>query len=81
VVGGLEEALVQRLAPTLARGALVVPGASVRIIEPLSGRVLATTPREPELTDYGVGRGLTIFTYAEAGALTCFKPGAVLAVA
>jgi hypothetical protein len=43
--------------------------------------VMATTPREPELTDYCVGRGLTIFTYAEAGALTCFKPGAVLSVA
>ncbi|MDP3234017.1 MAG: PQQ-binding-like beta-propeller repeat protein [Myxococcales bacterium] len=81
VVGGLEEALIQRLPPTLAKGALVVPGTSVRLIEPLSGRVMATTPREPELTDYCVGRGLTIFTYAEAGALTCFKPGAVLSVA
>lgn len=80
VVGGQDEALTQRLAPTLAKGALVVPGPSVRLIDPLSGRVLASTPRDPDLTDYAVGRGLSLFTYAEAGALTCFKPGAVLSV-
>lgn len=80
VMGGLDEALAQRLAPTLAKGALVVPGSSVRLIEPQSGRLLASTPREPDLTDYAVGRGLSIFTYVEAGALTCFEPGAVFAV-
>jgi hypothetical protein len=80
VLGGLEDALTQRLQPTLAKGVLVVPGTSVRLVDPTSGRLLASTPREPELTDCAVGRGLTLFTYAEAGALTCYEPRAVLSV-
>jgi outer membrane protein assembly factor BamB len=81
VVGGLDEGLLQRLSPTLSKETLVVPGTHIRLIAPLSGRIIAMTPREPELADYCVARGLTIFTYAEAGALTCFKPGAVLSLA
>ncbi|MBL8922645.1 MAG: PQQ-binding-like beta-propeller repeat protein [Myxococcaceae bacterium] len=80
VLGGLEDALTQRIEPSLAKHVLVVPGTSVRLVEPTSGRLLAATPREPELTDCAVGRGLTLFTYAEAGALTCYEPRAVLSV-
>lgn len=80
VLGGLEDALTQRIDPCLAKHVLVVPGTSVRLVEPTSGRLLASTPREPELTDCAVGRGLTLFTYAEAGALTCYEPRAVLSV-
>lgn len=80
VVGGLEEPLSHRLAPTTSRGVLVVPGVTIRLIDPQSGRVLAATPAEPELTDYAVGRGLTVYSYVEAGALTCYEPARVLAV-
>jgi hypothetical protein len=80
VLGGLEEAIAPRLAARLAKGVLVVPGASVRLVDPTSGRVIAGTPPTPELTDFGIGRGLSLFTYVEAGTLTCFEPGAVLSV-
>jgi outer membrane protein assembly factor BamB len=80
VLGGLDEAITPRLPPRLAKGVLLVPGTSVRLLDPTSGRVIAGTPPTPELADLAVGKGLTIFTYAEAGTLTCFEPGAVLSV-
>jgi hypothetical protein len=80
VLGGLEETILARLPPRLAKGVLLVPGASIRLVEPTSGRVIAGTPPGPELADFAVGKGLTLFTYVEAGTLTCFEPGAVLSV-
>jgi hypothetical protein len=80
VLGGLGEPLAARLAPRLARGTVLVPGASVRLLDPTSGRLLAATPEAPEVADVAVGRSLTIYTYVEAGTLTCFEPGAVLSI-
>ena len=80
VLGALDEPLAQRLAPTLSRRVLVVPGVTVRLIEPGSGLLLAMTPAQPELTGYAVSPGLSIVTWVEGGSLTCFRPGVALSL-
>lgn len=80
VVGGLEEPLARRVAPALMKGTLVLPGLSVRLIDALTGRVLASTPKEPELTSLAVSKKLELYTLAENGGLTRFDPAAVFAV-
>jgi outer membrane protein assembly factor BamB len=80
VLGGVPEALHARIRPMMTRQTLVVPGTSVRLVDPVSGRVLAATPPQPETADIAVGKGLTIFTYVEAGLLTCFEPRTILSV-
>jgi len=80
VLGALDEPLAQRLAPTLSRRVLVVPGVTVRLIEPGSGLLLAMTPAQPELTGYAVSPRLSIFTWVEGGLLTCLRPGVALSV-
>jgi hypothetical protein len=80
VVGGQEEPLLRRIEPALIKGTLVVPGVSVRLVDARTGRILASTPKAPELTALAVGKKLEIYTYVEAGAVTRFDPSAVLSV-
>jgi hypothetical protein len=80
VLGGASDQLSAPVAPQLRRGVLVVPGPTVRLVDPVSGRLLAQVETGPHLSDLAVDAQLTLYALQEPGVLEAFEPAAVLAL-
>jgi len=76
VVWKLEAAgdeLARAVAPCFARGVLVVPGERVRVVDPVSGDVLANLRAGVELCDLKVDAKLGLYLLDEDGSLSAHK--------
>jgi hypothetical protein len=80
VLGGLGDELSHVLPLQQARRVLVVPGATVRLVNPADGRVLGELPPTPRLTALAVDRSLTVYTLTEPGTLSAYTPGTTLSL-
>jgi outer membrane protein assembly factor BamB len=80
VLGANGDELSHALAPRLARKLLVIPGPAIRVVEPLTGRVLSELDLGPHLTDFALDSKFTLYTYTEPGTLQAFTPGTLLSV-
>lgn len=80
VLGASGDELGGPLAPQLSRKLLVIPGPVIRVVEPLTGRVLSELDVGPHLTDYALDKKFTLYTYTEPGTLQAFTPGTLLSI-
>ncbi len=80
VLGSTGDQLSKPIAPVIRRRVLVVPGPTLRLIDPRSGRVLSQLETGPHVVDVAVDPKLTIFVLREPGVLESWRPAAVLAL-
>jgi outer membrane protein assembly factor BamB len=78
-LGGAATA-VTTVAPLLERGVLLVPGESLRAVDPRTGRVLAELPGGRGIRALAVGPGLEVARLDEAGDLTLHRLASHFAV-
>jgi len=67
------EELARAVAPCFSRGVLVVPGEQVRVVDPVSGDVLAKLRAGVELCDLKVDAKLGLYLLDEDGSLSAHK--------
>ncbi|MBI3184291.1 MAG: PQQ-binding-like beta-propeller repeat protein [Myxococcales bacterium] len=79
-VGAAGEEIPRSIPAVLARGVLVLPGESVRAVDPSGGRVLAEVRAGPELCDLKVDGRLNLFLLDEDGGLGAYRLCSHLAV-
>ena len=80
VLGGSGDQLSSPIAPVIRRRVLVVPGPTLRLVDPHSGRVLNQLATGPRVVDVAVDQKLTIFVLKELGVLESWRPAAVLSL-
>jgi outer membrane protein assembly factor BamB len=80
VLGTAGAELPHAIGPAHARGVLVLPGETVRAVDPRSGRVLAEMKVGPALTALAADRALNLFLLMENGLLRSLKLAAQLSV-
>jgi hypothetical protein len=68
------------VAARLHRRLLVVPGSTVRIIEPRGGRTVGAIEIGPDLSALAVAQSFELFAYRESGELTAWRPDSLLAM-
>jgi outer membrane protein assembly factor BamB len=66
--------------PSHARGVVILPGETVRAVDPRSGRVLAEMKAGPALTALAADKALNLFLLMENGLLRALKLAAQLSV-
>jgi len=71
---------VTTVGPVLERGVLLVPGESLRAVDPRTGRVLAELPGGRGIRALAVGPGLEVARLDEAGDLTLHRLASHFAV-
>jgi hypothetical protein len=80
VLGTAGAELPHAVAPSFARGVVILPGEAVRAVDPRSGRVLAEMKVGPALTALAADRALNLFLLMENGLLRSLKLAAQLSV-
>ncbi len=79
-VGAPGEELARTVAPHLVRGVLIVPGESVRAIDPRGGRVLGEVAAGVGLVDLKVDARLNLYLLDEDGSLRAYRLSSHFAV-
>lgn len=72
-LGAVGEELAEAIAPSLVRGVLIIPGDSVRAVDPRGGRVLADVRAGAGLCDLKVDGKLNLYLLDEAGTLRAYR--------
>lgn len=80
VLGSQGDQLSSPIAPVLRRHVLIIPGPTLRLVEPRGGRVLGELDTGPRVVDVAVDRTLAVFVLKEPGLLEAWRPAAVLAL-
>lgn len=79
-LGTAGEPLLRTLRPVIARGVLVLPGDSIRAVEPRGGRVLAEVSAGGGLRQLAVDSHLSLYVADEEGHLRVYRLASHLAV-
>jgi hypothetical protein len=79
-LGNSGEVLQHDPGPKLSRGVLLLPGITVRAVEPRGGRVLAELPSGRGLLDLQPDAKLNVYTLDDAGVLRAFELSTTLSV-
>jgi len=79
-VAGATEAIARTLAPQRSRGLVLLPGATVRAVNPQSGEVVGEVDAGAGLVDLAVDGRLNLYLLDDDGALRAFRLGTHLSV-
>jgi hypothetical protein len=79
-LGDAGERLAWTLAPQRCRGVLIVPGVTVRALQPSSGEVLGEAEGGPGLCDVVADARFNLYLLDDQGTLRAFRPGTHLSV-
>lgn len=80
VLGSAGDQLSNPIAPVMRRQIVVVPGPTLRLVDPRGGRILSQLETGARVVDVAVDQKLTIYVLKEPGVLEAWRPAAVLAL-